>query len=70
MIPLIEREVVTKKNWIKVDDVADIFAVAESVPGAIAINSTTFIGYRIARIPIALCALANSFYLSLRNTTA
>lgn len=48
MIPLIEREVVTKRNWIKAEDVADVFAVAESVPGAIAINSATFIGYRIA----------------------
>ncbi|MEV9640773.1 chromate transporter [Mammaliicoccus sciuri] len=58
MIPLIEREVVTKKQWIKTSEVADIFAVAESVPGAIAINSATFIGYRIARIPGAIVAMA------------
>lgn len=57
MIPLIEREVVTNKKWIQEDDVTDIFAVAESVPGAIAINSATLVGYRIARTPGALCAM-------------
>lgn len=48
MIPLIEREIVEKRGWIKEDDIVDIFAVSESVPGAIAINSATFIGFRIA----------------------
>lgn len=57
MIPMIEREVVTNKKWLKTGDVADIFAIAESVPGAIGINSATFIGYRIARIPGALTAM-------------
>lgn len=58
MIPLIEREVVTKKKWIKPEDVTDVFAVAESVPGAIAINSATFIGYRIAGPLGAIFAMA------------
>jgi chromate transporter len=48
MIPLIEKEVVTKKEWIKEEDIIDIFAVSQSIPGAIAINSATFIGYKIA----------------------
>lgn len=58
MIPLIEREVVTRKKWVGVKDVTDIFAVAESCPGAIAINSSTFIGYRIAGVPGAVAAMA------------
>jgi len=58
MIPLIEREVVIKRKWINEDEVADVFAIAESVPGAIAINSATFIGYRIARTPGAIVAMA------------
>lgn len=58
MIPLIEREVVTKRKWIKAEDVTDVFAVAESVPGAIAINSATFIGYRIAGPLGAIVAMA------------
>lgn len=48
MIPLIEREVITNKNWVKEEEVIDVFAVSQSVPGAIAINASTFIGYKIA----------------------
>ncbi len=57
MIPLIEREVVEKRGWVKTKDITDIFAVAESVPGAIAINSATFIGYRLAGVPGAIVAM-------------
>lgn len=58
MIPLIEKEVVEKRRWLKTKDIADVFAVAESVPGAIAINSATFIGYRLAGVAGAIAALA------------
>lgn len=61
MIPLIEREVVHKKKWVKIEDVTDVFAIAESIPGAIAINSSTFIGYRIGGIKGAVAALLGVF---------
>ncbi|WP_034332025.1 chromate transporter [Bacillus sp. J37] len=61
MIPLIEREVVDKKKWVSHEDVADVFAIAESIPGAIAINSSTFIGYRIGGIKGAIAALLGVF---------
>ncbi len=48
MIPLISREVVDNKKWITNDDILDIIAIAESTPGPIAINSATFVGYKIA----------------------
>ena len=57
MIPMIEREVVTKRKWVKSQDVTDVFAVSESVPGAIGINSATFIGYRIAGVQGAVAAM-------------
>jgi chromate transporter len=47
MIPLIQREVVDKKKWIKEEEIIDVFAVSESMPGAIAINSSILIGYKI-----------------------
>lgn len=50
MIPLIEREVVEKKNWITSDDMLDIIAIAESTPGPIAINTATFVGYKSAGV--------------------
>ncbi|MBS4199850.1 chromate transporter [Bacillus sp. FJAT-49732] len=57
MIPMIEREVVIKRKWLQNREVADIFAIAGSAPGAIAINSAVFIGYRIAKIKGAFAAL-------------
>jgi len=47
MVPLIERELVEKKKWVKREEITDILAVSESIPGAIAINSSTFMGYKI-----------------------
>ncbi len=48
MIPLMQREFVDKHGWIANEDILDIFAVAQSVPGVIAINSSVMIGYRVA----------------------
>ena len=47
MIPLIQKEVVENKKWITDDDILEIIAIAESTPGPIAINSATFVGYRV-----------------------
>ncbi len=48
MIPLIQKEVAEKRKWITEDDILDIIAIAESTPGPIAINSATFVGYKVA----------------------
>lgn len=47
MIPLIQHEVAEKNEWITDEDILEIVAIAESTPGPIAINSATFVGYRI-----------------------
>lgn len=47
MIPLIEREVVDKNNWLSKEEFIDVIAISQSFPGALAINSCTFIGYKI-----------------------
>lgn len=48
MISLIQRETVENKKWITDEDILDIIAIAESTPGPIAINSATFVGFRVA----------------------
>ena len=48
MIPLIEKEMIDKKAWVEEEEIIDIFALSQSVPGSIAINSSTSIGYKIA----------------------
>ena len=50
MIPLIQSEAVETKKWVTQEEVLDIVAIAESTPGPLAINSATFIGYRVAGV--------------------
>ncbi len=50
MIPLIQHEVTEKYKWITDEDILEIVAIAESTPGPIAINSATFVGYRVCGI--------------------
>ena len=57
MIPIMEDVMVEKKKWIEKEKLVDIFAVSQSIPGAIAVNSATFVGYQIAGVPGALAAL-------------
>lgn len=47
MLPLIENEVVSVKKWANEEEIYDIFAVAQSVPGAVAINTATLVGYKL-----------------------
>ena len=47
MIPLIERDVVTKKQWMKDEDLLDMVALAESTPGPVAVNAATFVGRQV-----------------------
>lgn len=47
MIPLIQRDIASKRQWITDDDILEIVAIAESTPGPIAINTATFVGFRI-----------------------
>ena len=49
MIPLIEEEVVNRKQWVSKDEMLDLIAIAQSCPGVFAINIATFIGYRLRK---------------------
>ena len=57
MIPLIEQEAVNNKKWLNKDEFMDVLVVAQSLPGAMAINASIFLGYRIAGILGAISAL-------------
>lgn len=50
MIAIIERELVEKKKWIEHEEFMDVVGIAESTPGPIAINSATYIGYKVAGV--------------------
>jgi chromate transporter len=58
MLPLIEKEVVENQKWVNEEDIVDVFAISQSVPGVIAINSSIFIGYKIGGMIGAVTAAA------------
>ena len=55
MIPIIEREVVDKHQWMKREEMLDLIAVAQSCPGVFAINISIFVGYKLRMKRGALC---------------
>ncbi|MGI6130977.1 MAG: chromate transporter [Bacillota bacterium] len=50
MLPLIESEIIHGRGWLTVREFTDIVAIAEVTPGPIAVNSATFVGYRLAGV--------------------
>ena len=56
MIPIIQSEVVDRRRWLKQEEFLDIIAIAQSCPGVFAINMSVFIGYKLRKLPGALCA--------------
>lgn len=56
MIPLIEEEVVNKKQWVSREGMLDLIAIAQSCPGVFAINIAIFIGYRLRKTRGAVAA--------------
>lgn len=61
MIPLIEEQVVSRKQWVSQEELTDLIAVAQSCPGIFAVNLSIFIGYKLYRTPGALvCTLGTT----------
>lgn len=57
MIPLIEADVVDKKQWITREEFIDLVAIAQSCPGIFAVNISIFLGYKLKGVPgCIICA--------------
>jgi chromate transporter len=56
MLPVIERELVARKGWASLEEVMDYFAIGQVTPGIIAVNVSTFIGYKRKGIPGGILA--------------
>ena len=48
MIPILEREIVDKRDWATNEELMDYYAVGQCTPGIIAVNTATFIGHKLA----------------------
>lgn len=54
MLPVIEREIVEKRGWATEEDVLNSYALAQTVPGIIGLNTAVFLGYRMGKSKIAV----------------
>lgn len=64
MIPILEREIVTKRSWASNEELMDYYAVGQCTPGVIAVNTATFIGNKISGVPGAIAATAGIVFPS------
>lgn len=56
MIALLEEEFIQRRKWLDKNEFLDMTAIAESTPGPVAINSATYLGYKLAKVPGAATA--------------
>ena len=82
IIALLEDDLVRRKGWLTQEELLNIITIGESTPGPIAVNTATFVGYRLAGIlggVVATVALVfpawlvivivSGFYLEFRENT-
>lgn len=58
MIPLIIEEVSVKRSWLSEEEAFDTITVCQSLPGVIAVNIATYIGYSMQKLSGAIFATA------------
>lgn len=46
MMPIMQRELIEKRGWLTEEELIDYFAIGQSTPGIIAVNVSTFVGYK------------------------
>jgi chromate transporter len=54
IVPLMRKKFVEQLHWIEEKEMLDITAIAQSAPGAMAVNASILVGYRLAGMPGAL----------------
>ena len=80
IVPLMKKKFVDELGWINEDEMLDITAISQSSPGAIAVNASILIGYRLAGIrgalvtilgtilpPLILLSVISVFYEAFRD---
>lgn len=56
MLPMLQKEVVEKRKWATQEELMDYYAIGQCTPGIIAVNTATFIGYKLKGISGAIFA--------------
>ena len=57
IVTLMKKKFVDAYHWIEEDEMLDLVAIAQSSPGAIAVNGAIVVGYKLVGIPGAIVAI-------------
>lgn len=57
ILPLLQSEIAEKYDQISDDEICEYYAISQSLPGVIAINTAVFVGYKLARTKGAIAAI-------------
>lgn len=60
MIPLMERELVDRKGWMSREEFLDQLALSQSMPGVLAVNMATGVGFRLRGFFGSVVAIAGN----------
>lgn len=60
MIPLMEQELVDRHGWMSREEFMDQLALSQSMPGVLAVNVATGVGYRLRGVRGALAAITGN----------
>ena len=82
IIPLMKKKLVDDLQWIEEDEMLNITAIAQSSPGAVAVNAAILLGYRVAGVlgalvtvlgtvlpPLITLSVISIFYTTFRGNT-
>ena len=80
IIPLLKRKFVDELHWINEEEMLDLTAIAQSSPGAVAVNASVIIGYHVAGLlgalisaiatvlpPLVIISVISVFYKAFRD---
>ena len=65
MLPMFQREIAEKRGWATEAELTDYYAVSQCTPGPIAVNTATFVGYKLCGIPGGIAATLGLVFPSL-----
>jgi chromate transporter len=81
IVPLMKKKFVDEMHWIDEEETLDFIAIAQSSPGAIAVNASILIGYRIAGLagaavtilgtvlpPMVILSIVSVFYEAFKES--
>ena len=63
MIPIMEQELVDRRHWMSRDEFLDQLALSQSMPGVLAVNMATGLGYRLRGLRGAVSAIAGNIVM-------